>query len=92
MMTPSITIGIPAYNAEAYVRATIISCLEQTVAPYEILLSDDGSSDQTPAILREYQDHPLVRLVSPPQRLSLGGHYRHLVNQAKGSHIVDFVL
>ncbi|KRH98381.1 hypothetical protein ASL19_12210 [Cylindrospermopsis sp. CR12] len=41
-----ISICIPTYNAEKFIRTTISSCLEQTQAPYEILLSDDGSSDR----------------------------------------------
>jgi glycosyltransferase involved in cell wall biosynthesis len=87
-MMPQLTIAIPAYNAEPYIRTTLTSCLQQTTPAFEILLSDDGSTDHTPHILQEYADHPGVRLVSPPQRLGLGGHYRHLVEQARGTHLV----
>ncbi|MBD2654452.1 glycosyltransferase [Synechocystis sp. FACHB-383] len=87
-MKVKISLAIPAYNAEKFIRTVIASCLQQTETPHEILLSDDGSSDQTPQILREYAAQPLVRLVSPPQRLGIGSHYRHLVQQATGSHIV----
>lgn len=87
-MIPQLTIAIPAYNAEPYIRTTLTSCLQQTTPPFEILLSDDGSTDNTPQILQAYADHPRVRLVSPPHRLGLGGHYRHLVHQAQGTHLV----
>lgn len=83
-----ISLCIPAYNAEKFIRTAITSCIEQTQAPYEILLSDDGSSDRTAQILEEYANQPRVRLVSPPQRLGLGAHYRHLAMTATGSHLV----
>jgi glycosyltransferase involved in cell wall biosynthesis len=44
---------IPAYNAEASIRQTIQSVLSQVYQPIEILVVDDGSHDQTSAIVRE---------------------------------------
>lgn len=87
-MSIKISLVVPAYNAEKFIHTTIASCLEQTHPPHEILLSDDGSIDKTPQILQGYADHPLVKIVSPPHRLGIGAHYRHLVQQAKGTHIV----
>jgi glycosyltransferase involved in cell wall biosynthesis len=43
---PTISICIPTYNAEKFIRTTIASCLQQTQSAYEILLSDDGSGDR----------------------------------------------
>lgn len=85
---PKLSLCIPAYNAESYIRTTITSCLQQTIPPFEILLSDDGSTDNTPQILKEYADYPGVSIVSPPQRLGIGSHYRYLAMTATGTHIV----
>jgi len=86
--SPRISICIPAYNAERYIHTTIESCLQQTLLPFEILLSDDGSSDCTPQILQGYCDQPSVKIVSPSQRLGIGAHYRHLAMVASGTHLV----
>lgn len=85
---PTISICIPTYNAEKFIRTTITSCLSQTQAPFEILLSDDGSGDRTAEILSEYASYPNVKIISPPQRLGIGDHYRYLSMSASGSHTV----
>jgi glycosyltransferase involved in cell wall biosynthesis len=50
-----ITVLIPAYNAFSTIRLAIDSVLSQTVPPDEILVIDDGSTDQTAAILDSYR-------------------------------------
>ena len=49
-----VSIVIPAYNGEKYIGYTIESVLNQTLAPYEIIVVDDGSSDTTSIILENY--------------------------------------
>ncbi len=46
-MTPSISVVIPAYNAAAFVAEAIASALDQELAVSEIVVVDDGSTDQT---------------------------------------------
>lgn len=49
-----VSVLIPAYNCSSTIRATLDSALSQTVAPDEILVMDDGSTDQTLSILESY--------------------------------------
>ena len=49
-----ISVLIPAYNSERTIRATLDSVLAQTITPHEIIAVDDGSTDATPGILKEY--------------------------------------
>lgn len=58
--TMKISVVIPAYNAEATIRATLDSVLQQTVAPDEILVFNDGSSDGTASILESYKPRVTV--------------------------------
>ena len=54
MQPGSISVVIPAYNAELYLADTLRSALAQTLPPLEILVMDDGSSDRTAAIAESF--------------------------------------
>lgn len=51
---PKISVIIPAYNHEKYISATLESILNQSMSDFEIVAVDDGSPDNTGAILDEY--------------------------------------
>lgn len=53
-MLSSISIIIPAYQAAGYLAATLKSCLSQALAPLEVIVVDDGSSDGTATIAKEF--------------------------------------
>lgn len=54
MSNPAISVIIPVYNAEQYLRRCVDSVLAQSYTDFELLLIDDGSRDQSPAICDEY--------------------------------------
>ena len=54
IVKPLVSILIPAFNAEAWIADTIQSALDQTWPEKEIIVVDDGSSDQTLAIARKF--------------------------------------
>jgi glycosyltransferase involved in cell wall biosynthesis len=54
LSTPRISVVIPAYNAAPYIGAAIDSILNQTYKDLEIIVVDDGSVDNTAAVLRAY--------------------------------------
>lgn len=53
---PSVTVLLPAYNAGPYLREAIDSVLAQTWTDFELLLINDGSKDETRAIIESYND------------------------------------
>lgn len=52
--TPRISIGLPVYNAEKYLRCALDSILSQTFTDFELIISDNASTDSTPAICEHY--------------------------------------
>lgn len=54
MKTPSVSIIIPIYKVEKYLKRCVESVLEQTLSDLEIILVNDGSPDQCPKICDEY--------------------------------------
>lgn len=54
MGNPKISIIVPVYNAERYLRRCVDSILAQTFNDFEVLLIDDGSKDHSGAICDEY--------------------------------------
>jgi glycosyltransferase involved in cell wall biosynthesis len=61
MKTPAVTILMPVYNAETYLRESIDSMLAQTFRDFEFLIIDDGSNDRSVEIILSYTD-PRIRL------------------------------
>lgn len=60
---PLVSIIVPVYNTEKYLPDCLESLLAQTEKNIEILVVDDGSSDNSPAILRQYAaNHPQIRI------------------------------
>ena len=53
---PKVSIVIPAYNHEKYVGECIQSVLDQTYQDFEIIITDDGSSDGTVNVIKEFDD------------------------------------
>ena len=63
MKQPLISIIIPVYNGEKYLRPCIDSILNQTYQHWELLLIDDGSPDSSGAICDEYASDPRISVV-----------------------------
>jgi glycosyltransferase involved in cell wall biosynthesis len=60
---PLISVVLPVYNQEKYIRASIDSILNQTYKNIELIIVDDGSTDKTKEILKEYYNHPKVIVI-----------------------------
>ena len=52
---PIVSVGVPVYNGEKYLAATLDTLLAQSLQDLEIVISDNASTDRTPEICRRYQ-------------------------------------
>jgi len=65
--SPTVSVLMPAYNAERYVAEAVESILQQTFTDFEFLIIDDGSTDRTRSILEGYaRTDDRIRFVSRP--------------------------
>lgn len=83
---PLISVCIPAYNNEAFIAATLESVLRQTHRDFEIIITDDNSTDNTVSAIRRFSD-PRIRLVQNETNLGLGGNWNRALSCATGQYI-----
>lgn len=62
-MSTTLSIIIPAYNAEKYIAETIESALSQTFEDYDIMIVNDGSTDGTAGIINQFSAHPRIKIL-----------------------------
>ncbi|MDJ1172689.1 glycosyltransferase family 2 protein [Roseofilum capinflatum] len=82
---PKISVVIPAYNAMAYLPETLENLLQQTWQDFEVIVVNDGSSDDTPQWVAEVRD-PRVKLVSQENQ-GLAGARNTGIAHAQGEYI-----
>jgi glycosyltransferase involved in cell wall biosynthesis len=81
-----VSVIIPAFNAAASIGATIDSVLSQTLQDIEIIVSDDGSTDSTAAVVSRYRNDPRVRYMFHENRGT--SHAKNMAaRQAKGEYL-----
>lgn len=59
-MTPKISVILPVYNAQTYLRESIESILSQSFKDFELIIINDGSTDQSLEIIQSYTDERIV--------------------------------
>jgi glycosyltransferase involved in cell wall biosynthesis len=86
MSTPAVSLIVPSYNSARYIKPFCESILAQTFKDFEVLIGDDGSTDDSVQILQPYLCDPRFRLIQwKPNR---GMHFGVVVllNAARGQY------
>lgn len=82
---PTLSVGVPVYNGESTVRNALDSLLAQTFTDFEIIISDNASTDSTPEICREYAAKDArIRYIRQPHNLGAAKNFDFLVREARG--------
>jgi glycosyltransferase involved in cell wall biosynthesis len=81
---PAVTVILPVYNGENYLRIAIESVLAQTLSNFELIIVDDGSTDSTSDIARVAD--PRVRYVRQ-QNTGVAGAFNHGLRLATGRYV-----
>jgi hypothetical protein len=84
MSDPTVSVILPVYEGENYLRIAIESVLNQTLQDFELIIVDDGSTDSTPAIAQSYGN--AVRYVRQ-KNTGVAGAFNHGLRVANGRYI-----
>lgn len=81
MTTPGISIALCTYNGAQFLDQQLASLFGQTLPPNEIVICDDGSTDNTIAIIQQWQQqHPgIIRLYQNAQNLGFGLNFKQAI-------------
>lgn len=88
MSDPTFSIVITTYNRARIVRRCIDSCLAQSFEDFEIVVVDDGSSDDTAALLAKQYDDPRLRLVAHESNRGINPSRHTGASNARGAWVV----
>src|SRR5262245_55195681 len=84
-VVPRLSIGVPVYNGQRFLRATLDSLLAQTFTDFELIICDNASTDGTEAICREYAARdPRVTYVRHDRNLGPAPNYNACFAHARG--------
>ena len=83
---PTVSVLVKAYNHAAYVRRTIDSILAQSFQDFEIVVTDDASTDGTADILRSYRD-PRIKLATLSVNLGISGAMNATIDRSRGRYL-----
>ncbi|MBZ0067409.1 MAG: glycosyltransferase [Thiobacillus sp.] len=86
MIAPKVTIGMPVYNGEHTIRKSLDSILAQSYGDFELIVSDNASTDATETICREYCGKD-ARVIYVRQARNIGAckNFKFVLDNAKGS-------
>lgn len=83
---PKITVLMPVYNCELYIKEAMDSILNQTYTDFEFLILDDASTDQTVALIKTYVDSK-IKLIEKPVNTGYTNSLNQGLQLAKGEYI-----
>jgi glycosyltransferase involved in cell wall biosynthesis len=82
---PKLSIGLPVYNGEKYVAESLEALLGQSFTDFELIISDNASTDGTGDICRCYEKQDSrVRYYRQPRNIGLAPNHNFVVEQAQG--------
>ena len=86
-MTPRVSVGMPVHNGAATLARALAGVLGQSYENLEIILSDNASTDDTPAIARRAAEQdPRIRYFRQPKPIPAWENFRFVLDQAGGEY------
>ncbi len=87
--TSLLSVVMPVYNGEKYLAEAIASVLAQTYSHFEFIIVNDGSNDQSEAIIQAYQkDETRIQYIHLPNNIGISHALNEGVKTARGDYVV----
>ena len=84
---PRVSIGLPVYNGEKFIREAIDSIFSQTFEDFELIISDNGSTDRTQQICQAYAAQDLrIRYYRNKKNIGAARNYNLVFELASGEY------
>ena len=87
---PKVTIGIPTYNSEGYLRMSLDSIANQTYKDIEVIISDNHSSDHTCEIAQEYVERYGWTLNVNAKNIGAADNFNKLIELSHGEFVAIY--
>ncbi|MGD1805512.1 glycosyltransferase family 2 protein [Dapis sp. BLCC M126] len=88
---PKVTVCLPTYNSGEFLTQAIDSILEQTFTDFELIISDDCSTDNTPEVIRSYlEKDSRIKYLNNSKNLGLFPNWNRCLKSASGEYITVF--
>ena len=82
---PRLSIGLPVYNGENYLAESIDALLGQSYEDFELIISDNASTDGTADICRRYEKQDSrIRYIRQPRNIGLSPNHNFVLQQSRG--------
>jgi len=86
---PKVSIGMPVYNGEDTLRCVLNSLLGQSFADFELVISDNASTDATESICREYAERDRrISYVRQSKNVEAGANFWFVLGEARGDYFM----
>lgn len=87
--SPRVSIGMPVYNGEQFICEALDSLLTQTFTNFELIISDNASTDQTETICRKYcTNDDRVRYIRQSQNLGAPANFKFVLDTAVAEYFM----
>ena len=82
---PRLSVGLPIYNSQTYLAETFEALLGQNFTDFELIVSDNASTDSTADICQQYaKQDSRIRYFRQPRNIGLAPNHNYTVDQARG--------
>ena len=88
-LLPKVSIGMPVYNGEPFIREALNSLLVQTFTDFELIISDNGSTDATEAICKDYAEKDVrIRYLRQAENRGPVANFQFVLDESVGEYFM----